>query len=198
MPDPVPRPLEQLVGRFARTHGPFLSTDVARRFNAPLERVDGAIAALADDERLVRGEFRPGGIQREWCDVDVLRQLRRRSLAMLRREVEPVDPEALARFLPVWQGWASTRRGLDGLVETIGQLAGAPLVASTVEHDVLSTRMVDYQPTLLDQLCTSGEVVWTGAGASSGSWSAKHSRIRPSRLPIAPAPVQTTSPEVQS
>jgi ATP-dependent Lhr-like helicase len=163
--DPVPRPLEQLVGRFARTHGPFLSTDVARRFSAPLERVDGAIAALVDEERLVRGEFRPGGVQREWCDVDVLRQLRRRSLAMLRREVEPVDPEALARFLPVWQGWASRRRGLEGLVETIGQLAGAPLVASTVEHDVLSMRMADYQPTLLDQLCTSGEVVWTGAGA---------------------------------
>ncbi|MEQ9163900.1 MAG: DEAD/DEAH box helicase, partial [Ilumatobacter fluminis] len=117
--DPVPHPLESLVGRFARTHGPFLAADVARRFAAPVERVEGAIAALAADERVVRGEFRPGGVQREWCDVDVLRQLRRRSLAMLRREVEPVEPDALARFLPAWHGWGGVRRGLDGLVESI-------------------------------------------------------------------------------
>ncbi len=163
--DPVPHPLESLVGRFARTHGPFLAADVARRFAAPVERVEGAIAALAADERVVRGEFRPGGVQREWCDVDVLRQLRRRSLAMLRREVEPVEPDALARFLPAWHGWGGVRRGLDGLVESIGQLAGAPLVASTVERDVLAGRVRDFTPAMLDELCTAGEVVWTGAGA---------------------------------
>ena len=163
--DPVPHPLESLVGRFARTHGPFLAVDVARRFAAPVERIEGAIAALAADERVVRGEFRPGGVQREWCDVDVLRQLRRRSLAMLRREVEPVEPDALARFLPAWHGWGRTRRGLDGLVESIGQLAGAPMVASTVERDVLTGRVRDFSPAMLDELCTSGEVVWTGAGA---------------------------------
>ena len=166
--DPVARPLEQLVGRFARTHGPFLVTDVARRFGTPLERIDGAIVALSDDGRLVRGEFRPGGVQREWCDVDVLRQLRRRSLAVLRREVEPVDPEALARFVPAWHGVGSNRRGLDGVVESIAQLAGAPLVASSIERDVLPGRVSDYQAAWLDQLCTAGEVVWVGAGAIGG------------------------------
>src|SRR5215207_8453080 len=139
--DPVPRPLEELVARFARTHGPFLAADVARRFGAPLERVEGAIAALAADERLVRGEFRPEGVQREWCDPDVLRQLRRRSLATLRREIEPVEPDALARFLPEWHGVGAGRRGTEALVEAIGMLAGAPIVASTLERDVLASRV---------------------------------------------------------
>jgi ATP-dependent Lhr-like helicase len=163
--DPVPRPLEELVARFARTHGPFLAHDVARRFGAPLERVEGAIQALADDERLVRGEFRPDGVQREWCDPDVLRQLRRRSLATLRREIEPVEPEALARFLPAWHGIGGGRRGAEALIDAIGVLAGAPLVASTFERDLLPSRVEGYRATALDELCTSGEVVWLGAGS---------------------------------
>jgi ATP-dependent Lhr-like helicase len=166
--DPVARPLEELVGRFSRTHGPFLAVDVARRFSAPIERIEGAIAALAGDERLVLGEFRPDGVQREWCDVNVLRQLRRRSLAVLRREVEPVEQDAFGRFLPQWHGIPAERRGLEALVDTVGVLAGAPLVASTLERDVLPARLVGYSPSLLDQLCTSGEVVWTGAGAIGG------------------------------
>lgn len=175
--EPAPRPLERLVGRFARTHGPFLAHDVAHRFATTTERADGALGALADDERLVRGEFRPGGVQREWCDVDVLRQLRRRSLAVLRREVEPVEQVALARFLPAWHGWSigaadrgrtGGRRGIDGLVETLGQLAGVPLVASTIERDVLPGRIADYAPGTLDELCMTGEVVWVGAGAIGG------------------------------
>ncbi len=172
--DPVPRPLEELVGRYARTHGPFLAVDVARRFSAPLERIEGAIAGLVGDERLVRGEFRPDGVQREWCDVDVLRQLRRRSLAVLRREVEPVETDALGRFLPAWHGIPAERRGADALVESLGLLAGAPLVASTLERDVLPARVVAYRPGMLDELCTSGEVVWTGAGAIG----ARDGRIR--------------------
>ncbi len=172
--DPVPRPLEELVGRYARTHGPFLVNDVARRFAAPQERIEGAIGALATDDRLVRGEFRPDGVQREWCDVDVLRQLRRRSLAVLRREVEPVEPDALGRFLPAWHGIPAQRRGTEALVESLGLLAGAPLVASTLERDVLPARVVAYRPGMLDELCTSGEVVWTGAGAIG----ARDGRIR--------------------
>jgi ATP-dependent Lhr-like helicase len=163
--EPVPRPLEELVARFARTHGPFLANDVARRFGTPLERIEGAIAALAADERLVRGEFRPDGVQREWCDPDVLRQLRRRSLATLRREIEPVEPDALARFLPAWHGIGSDRRGSEALVEALGVLAGAPLVASTIERDLLPARLAGYRPAALDELCTSGEVIWVGAGA---------------------------------
>ncbi len=122
--DPVARPLEELVGRYARTHGPFLVSDVARRFGCTKERVAGAIAALEADERLVLGEFRPDGVAREYCDVDVLRQLRRRSLAALRREVEAVDQAAFARFLPAWQNIPADRRGLEALVEALGILSG--------------------------------------------------------------------------
>ncbi len=167
--DPVPRPLEDLIGRYARTHGPFTEREVAARLGVPEPRVLGALAALEDDGRIVRGEFRPEGVRREWCDSDVLRQLRRRSLASLRREVEPVDPEALARFLPIWHGIPPQRRGIDAVVEALGLLAGAPIVASTLETDVLASRVSEYRAGLLDELCTSGEVVWVGAGAIGSS-----------------------------
>ena len=172
--DPVARPLEELVGRYARTHGPFVTADVARRFGAPIERIAGAIAALEDEERIVVGEFRPEGVSREFCDADVLRQLRRRSLAALRREVEPVEQDALARFLPDWHGIPAARRGVEALVESLGVLTGAALVASTIETDVLPARVVAYRPSMLDELCTAGEVVWIGAGAVG----ARDGRIR--------------------
>jgi ATP-dependent helicase Lhr and Lhr-like helicase len=167
--DPVARPLEHLVGRYARTHGPFLADAPARRFALAPERVGGALAALEAEDRLVRGEFRPDGVEREWCDVEVLRQLRRRSLAALRREVEPVEQEALARFLPAWHGIPSHRRGLETLVEAIGLLQGAPLVASTLERDVLPARVLGYRSGDLDELCTSGDLVWVGAGGLGAS-----------------------------
>ncbi len=162
--DPVARPLEELVGRYARTHGPFLTAEVAARFGAPHERIAGALAALEGEERVVVGEFRPGGVAREFCDVDVLRQLRRRSLAALRKEVEPVEQEAFARFLTAWHDIPAQRRGVEALVETLGVLSGAALVASTIESDVLPVRVRSYRPSMLDELCTAGEVVWIGAG----------------------------------
>jgi ATP-dependent helicase Lhr and Lhr-like helicase len=167
--DPVPRPLEELVARYARTRGPFVERDVATRFGLPESRVAGALAALELDGRAVRGEFRPDGVRREWCDVEILRQLRRRSLAVLRREVEPVEPVVLAEFLPAWQGVSATRRGVEALVETVGVLAGAPLVASTLEADVLAARVAGYRSSMLDELCTAGDVVWLGAGAIGSS-----------------------------
>jgi ATP-dependent Lhr-like helicase len=163
--DPVPRPLEELVARYARTHGPFHAAEVARRLGASTERIEGAVAAHAADERLVLGEFRPEGVHREWCDPEVLRQLRRRSLAVLRKEIEPVEPEALASFLPAWHGVGSGRRGSEALVDALGVLAGAPLVASTLERDVLPARLAGYRPSAIDELCASGELVWVGAGA---------------------------------
>jgi ATP-dependent Lhr-like helicase len=163
--DPVLRPLEDLVGRYARTHGPFEALDVATRLGTSVERVTGALHALAGADRVVLGEFRPDGVRREWCDVDVLRQLRRRSLAALRREVEPVEQEALARFGVAWHGIPAERGGVDALVETLGVLSGAALVVSSLERDVLPLRVRGYRPAMLDELCTSGEVVWVGAGA---------------------------------
>jgi ATP-dependent Lhr-like helicase len=172
--EPVARPLEEIVGRYARTHGPFLTADVARRFGAPPERIAGALAALEGEQRLVVGEFRPEGVSREFCDVDVLRQLRRRSLAALRKEVEPVEQEAFARFLTAWHGIPAGRRGMDALVETLGLLSGTALVASTLEIDVLPVRVAGFRPSMLDELCTAGEVVWVGAGALG----ARDGRIR--------------------
>ena len=163
--DPVPHPLESLVARYARTHGPFTSSDVARRFGSPLERMVGALTALEDADRIVHGEFQPGGIGREYCDVDVLRQLRRRSLAMLRREVEPVEPETYARFIQAWHGIPGERRGLESLVEALAQLQGAALVASAVESELLPSRLRSYRAADLDELCTTGDVVWVGSGA---------------------------------
>jgi ATP-dependent helicase Lhr and Lhr-like helicase len=162
--DPVPQPLRDLAARFARTHGPFLAGQFALRFGLPTDRVVAVLEQLEADGRLVRGEFRPDGIEREWCDADVLRQLRRRSLAALRREVEPVEAATLARFLPSWQGVGVPRRGLDALVEVIGTLQGLALPASVLEHDVLSSRVSGYRAADLDALCTAGEVVWVGAG----------------------------------
>ncbi len=130
--DPVPEPLVDLVARFARTHGPFLTGQVAARYGVGVERVLPVLEKLEADGRIVRGEFRPDGIEREWCDDDVLRQLRRRSLAALRREVEPVEGDALARFLPEWQGVGSPRRGLDAVVEAVGALQGLALPASVL------------------------------------------------------------------
>jgi ATP-dependent helicase Lhr and Lhr-like helicase len=162
--EPTPHPLEELLGRYARTRGPFVTNDAAQRLGVTIERVAGALGALAAADRLVLGEFRPGGVQREWCDVDVLRQLRRRSLAALRREVEPVDHATLARFLAAWHGIPAQRGGVEALVDTVGVLSGAALVASSLEPDVLASRVRGYRAALLDELCTSGEVVWVGAG----------------------------------
>ncbi len=162
--EPVEHPLESLVARYARTHGPFLAAAAARRLGVTVERALGALQALETDGRIVRGEFRPDGVEREWCDNDVLRQLRRRSIAALRKEVEPVEPEALARFLPAWQGVAGGRRGLDGLVEAVGVLQGAAIAASVLDGEVLAQRVGGYRPADLDALCTSGELVWVGAG----------------------------------
>jgi ATP-dependent Lhr-like helicase len=170
--EPVAAPLEDLVVRHARTHGPFVVRDVASRLGTTGDRVRPILDGLVAAGRLVVGEFRPGGVGREWCDPDVLRQLRRRSLAALRAEVEPVEGAALGRFLPVWQGVTTPGRAGGGsgggrpesLVEVLATLAGAAVPASVLDVDVLAVRLPGYAPADLDALCTSGEVVWVGAG----------------------------------
>jgi ATP-dependent Lhr-like helicase len=130
----------------------------------PVALVDDLLARRAEQGLLLRGEFRPDGTEREWCDPEVLRQLRQRSLAALRKQVEPVDPAALGRFLPAWQGVGSQARGIGRLIEVVSQLQGVAIPASVLERDVLSSRVADYSPGLLDQLAAAGEVVWVGAG----------------------------------
>jgi ATP-dependent Lhr-like helicase len=162
--DPVDQPLQLLVERYSRTHGPFTAAEVAGRYGAAIDAVRVVLGDLEARGRVVHGEFRPTGVEREWCDTEVVRMLRRRTLAALRKEVEPVESVVLGRFLPAWHGVGSQRRGLDALVEVIAQLQGAPLVASALEADILPIRLGDYRPTDLDALCTAGDVVWAGAG----------------------------------
>jgi ATP-dependent helicase Lhr and Lhr-like helicase len=150
-------PLTTLVLRFARGRGPFTTAEANEHFARDVEDV---LASLEREEKLVRGELRPGGKEREWCDPDVLRRLRRASLAALRREVEPAERQAFGRFLPAWHG--IDRRAT--LREALVPLQGLSLPVSLWESEVLPRRVPDYQPAQLDQLCASGEVVWVGAG----------------------------------
>jgi ATP-dependent Lhr-like helicase len=159
---PVADPIGDLVLRFARTHGPFTPGDVARRYALGIAAVTAALERFVERGRLVEGEFRPGGTQREWCDADVLRSIRRRSLAKLRKEAEPVDAPAYARLLLTWQNAAKKRRGLDALLDAIDALQGYPLPASVFEREVLAARIDDYSPSDLDTLSAAGEIVWTG------------------------------------
>jgi len=161
----VDDPLGDLCVRFARTHGPFTASDVARWLGVGEQQAGSRLVSLVAEGRMLQGEFRPSGVEREFCDAEVLRRIRRRTLAQLRHEVEPVPPEALARFLPQWQGVSSQRRGVDALADVVAQLQGAPVAASVLEADVLACRMASYKAAELDQLCTSGEIVWVGAGA---------------------------------
>ena len=173
--DPVDDPVGDLVSRFVRTHGPFVAQDAADRLGLGVAVVTDVLRRLAADRRVVEGEFRPGAAGTEWVDAEVLRRLRRRSLAALRSEVEPVPQRALGRFLPSWHRFGDLR-GIDGLVTAIDQLSGVALPASTWESLVLPARVRDYSPAMLDELTTSGEVLWSGRGELPGGdgWLALH------------------------
>ncbi|HEX2221105.1 MAG TPA: helicase-related protein, partial [Candidatus Limnocylindria bacterium] len=157
--------LDGLLRRWARTHVPFTTSGPADRWGIGSGRVGARLAALASSGALLEGAFRPGGAHHEFCDPEVLRALRRRSLSRLRREVEPVEPDALGRFLPAWHGVGSQASGIDRLLEAVAQLEGVAMPASVLERDVLRARVRDYSPRLLDELGAAGEVVWIGRGA---------------------------------
>ena len=160
----VPDAMERLVRRWARTHGPFDGRLLRDRYGLDLTPV---LAGLERAGELLRGELRPGGTQREWCDPEVLRRLRRASLAALRAEIEPTDQRALARFAPSWQGvdrHPPSGAGIDRLREILVPLQGLALPAEVWERDVLPRRTGAYSAAWLDQLCAAGEVVWVGAG----------------------------------
>src|SRR5215203_2342826 len=161
----VQEPLARLARRYARTHGPFTTREVSDRYGLDFGPVLRELERAGD---LIRGELRPGGSEREWCNTDVLRRLRRASLATLRKEVEPAEQRALARFLPAWQGVDGAPpggAGVDRLREMLVPLQGLALAAEVWERDVLPRRVGAYSPGWMDQLCASGELVWVGAGA---------------------------------
>ena len=184
--EPVEDPLADLVSRFARTHGPFTTEQVAARLGLGAAVVRHTLQRLGAQGRVLDGEFRPSGSGAEWCDAEVLRKLRRRSLARLRKEVEPVEPAALSRFLSAWQhvvtagstsgGGRGGLRGVDGVLSAIDQLAGCPVPASALEPLVLAARVRDYEPSYLDELTASGEVIWAGHAALPGAdgWVSLH------------------------
>jgi ATP-dependent Lhr-like helicase len=160
--EPVADPVTDLVRRYGRTHGPFTAADVGTRLGLGVAVVEAALQRLLDIGRVIDGEFRPGGVGREWVDADVLRSVRQRSLARLRQEVEPVESPALGRFLVHWHGLSRQRYGLDGLLDVIEQLQGVPIAASVLESEVLAARVHHYTPAMLDTLLAAGEVAWVG------------------------------------
>ncbi|MCW2720301.1 DEAD/DEAH box helicase, partial [Pseudonocardia sp.] len=178
--EPVTDPLGDLMLRYARTHGPFPAAACASRFGLGVAVVAGVLDRLVGSGRLVRGELRPAAEGTDYCDAEVLRRLRRASLARLRAEVEPVEQQALGRFLPAWQGVQTgaegSRRGrmrrapgAEDVLGVVEQLAGAPLPASALESLILPARLPGYTPALLDELTAAGEVTWTGCGTLAGS-----------------------------
>ncbi|WP_293254568.1 DEAD/DEAH box helicase [Nannocystis sp.] len=167
----VDDPLGDVVARHARTHGPFTAAAAALALGLGVAVVESVLQRLAGEDRVLAGEFTPGGQGREWCDVKVLRGLKQRSLARLRRAVEPVSAATLGRFLPHWQGVTRPRRGPEALLAVVAQLQGAPLLASALDTEILPARVVDYRPEDLDALCAAGELRWCGleaVGASDG------------------------------
>nr|WP_280232485.1 ATP-dependent helicase [Nocardia cyriacigeorgica] len=175
--EPVADPLGDLVARYARTHGPFGVDAVAARFGLGVAVAAGALHRLAAEKRVVEGEFTPTASGSEWCDAQVLRRLRRRSLAAARHEVEPVSTATFGRFLPAWQHLGTGElRGVDGVAAAVEQLAGVPIPASALESLVLPARVRDYSPAMLDELMATGEVRWSGHGAinAKDGWIALH------------------------
>jgi ATP-dependent Lhr-like helicase len=189
--EPVDDPVRDLVSRFARTHGPFGESEPGARLGLGVAVVREALTRLEEAGRVARGEFRPGGGGQEWVDAEVLRRLRRRSLAAIRKEAEPVPQAALARFLAAWHGigrGASLRSDPDACLRVVEQLQGVPIPASVLERQVLATRLPGYRPAALDELCAAGEVVWVGHGAigADDGWIALY--LADSALELLPGP----------
>ncbi len=160
--EPVPDALLDIARRYARTHGPFTTPELAGRYGLPRESVEAVLQRLVGTGRVMEGAFLPGGENREWIDAEVLRTIRRKSLARLRKEVEPVAQATLARLFTRWQGVVSPRRGLDALLDVVENLQGAPLPASLLETEILPARLAGFRPADLDTLIAAGEVVWVG------------------------------------
>ena len=162
---PVTDALAGILRRYARTHGPFTTRDLCKRYGLAEQEVETLLRVMHSDGKLLEGEFRPTGVHREWCDPDVLQNVRRKSLARLRKEVVPAEQTAFARLLTKWQGASTPRKGLEALWDAIEILQGCELIASELEREILPARVAQYQPADLDTLLASGDVVWVGRGS---------------------------------
>ncbi|MDX2091117.1 MAG: DEAD/DEAH box helicase [Kofleriaceae bacterium] len=163
--EPATEPLESLVARYARTHGPFTADQPAARWGLLPAQIVPVLALLESRGQIVRGELRPGGTHEDACDAEVLRQLRRRTLVELRAQVAPVPASTFAEFLPRWHGLDRPRRGIGALRDALGRLEGVALSFKELEQRILPARILDYHPRMLDELGAAGELVWIGAGA---------------------------------
>ena len=181
--EPTESSLEGLVRRFARTHGPFLTEALAERWALLPSQIDAVLELLERDGHLVRGEIRPLGVRPEWCDPEVLRRLKRRTLAKLRKEVAPVEASVLGRFLPEWHGVHTSSSGRLRLEETLAQLEGLPMPWSSLLEVILPQRVRDFRPEMLDMLSASGAIVWVGVGAL-GSSDGRVALYRRDRAPV--------------
>ena len=179
---PHPEPLAEIFARYARNHGPFTAAALAERYRLGLNVVQAALLRLVEQSRLLQGEFIPQGRGEEWCDPEVLRTLKRMSLAKLRKQVEPVEATALARFGPIWHGLHRPRAGLDALLSVIEQLQGTAIAASVLDSEILPARIKGYTPADLDELCVAG-----------GSHLARPRTGRPSRRTNRPVPDRSLS-----
>ena len=170
----VDSPLTDLISRFARTHGPFIADDICYRFGLDQESVQTTLLKLSQTGRVVAGNFAEAdatadaisGDRRanQWCDANVLRTLKQRSLARVREQIKPVSADACSRFLIDWHGIGRRRKGTEALLDVVEQLQGLAIPASCLERDILPARLPDYRPGELDELCAAGEIVWQGCG----------------------------------
>jgi ATP-dependent helicase Lhr and Lhr-like helicase len=190
--EPVDDPLGDVIGRFARTHAPFRLEDVAAELHLAPSVVENTLHRLEKSGRVVRGSFTPGHTGSEWVDAEVLRRIKRRSLAELRGEIEPVEAAAVGRFLPSWHGIGRDVRGRTALLEVIQRLQGADVPASSLERDVLASRVID-APGELDRLMLEGEVVWVGRG-SIGPRDGRLALYLRSQLPLLHLPLPGDPP----
>jgi ATP-dependent Lhr-like helicase len=190
-------PLRELIRRYARTHGPFTTQELVTRYALQPAQIDAVLRTLHGKGKLLEGEFRPRGQHQEWCDPEILQQIRRKSLARLRREVEPVEQHTFARFTTRWQGVATRRRGLDALLDAVENLQGSALLVSELEREILPARIADYRPADLDAVMAAGEVVWVGleqVGDRDGRVSLYLTESLPALLP--PTEIQTDPPQL--
>jgi ATP-dependent Lhr-like helicase len=169
---PVEDPLGDLIARYSRTHGPFTIDDVVRDLGLPPAVVAHRLSTSRAAGRVIEGWFVPDTPGPQWCHPDVLRLIKRRSVALLRQQIEPVSQAALATFLPRWQGigrgGSSRLRGPDGVLDAIRAMAGVAVPASALEESLLPLRVSGYDPAMLDELTATGEVLWTGSAPLPG------------------------------